>query len=314
MEPLTLTPAEIAAGLSAMKTIALADGALHDGERDLIAAAARALGADGEVDAVAPIAPEALAAALPDARTRERALQAMLLVALMDGEASDAEVACIERFARALSVDEPRVEALRLLAAGRVRLMWLHLARRSFGRRELEEALRDEGVRGLWRVIGPMIGMAKDYELARRYNDLGALPQGTFGRAYWEFITSSGLGFPGEANAVPERGVWHDLSHVLSGYGTDPDGEVQVVSFIAGYRREDPFFWLFTIALQFHLGLKVSPYSPAGITGRFDPDKVLRALQRGMAMNVDLSDRWDYRPLLPLPLEEVRRMCNVPPP
>ena len=111
---------------------------------------------------------------------------------------------------------------------------------------------------------------------------------------------------------VAEEGVWHDLSHVLAGYGTTPEGEVAVVSFIAGYRREDPFFWVFTIALQFHLGIKVSPYSP-NLTGHFDPALVLGAMQRGMAMTHDLSTGWDYWPDLPLPLDDVRRKYGVAP-
>ncbi len=84
------------------------------------------------------------------------------------------------------------------------------------------------------------------------------------------------------------------------------------MSFIAGYRREDPFFWLFTIALQFHLGIKLSPYSPA-LLGHFDPELVLRALRRGMAMTRDLSVDYDPWPDMTRPLEEVRQAYGVPP-
>ncbi|HMR72159.1 MAG TPA: hypothetical protein PKA84_18220, partial [Rubrivivax sp.] len=54
----------------------------------------------------------------------------------------------------------------------------------------------------------------------------------------------------------------------------------QVVSFIAGFSRQDPFFWLFTITLQFHLGIGVSPYS-APEKGLFDPVRVFAAFERG---------------------------------
>lgn len=314
METLSLSPDHARLALGAMRAVARANGETAPHEQTLLDAAADALGvAPDDPRAEAPT-PATLAAQITDAPTRERLVQALVIMALIDGAAEPVEVDAIARYADALGVDEPRVRNLRQLAAGRVHFMWMDLARRSFARATFGDALREEGPRGVWKIVAPMVGLGRDYELARRYIELGALPHGTLGRAYWEFITSNGFGFPGEPGAVAERGVWHDLSHVLSGYGTDPDGEVQVVSFIAGYRREDPFFWLFTIALQFHLGVRVSPYSPGGVKWRFDPARVIRAVRRGMALTRDLSVGWDYWPELARPLDEVRRALNVPPP
>lgn len=98
----------------------------------------------------------------------------------------------------------------------------------------------------------------------------GQLAPGTLGRAYFDFVNGHGLPFPGERKAVAERGVWHDLSHVLGGYDITPIDEALVVSFIAGYRNEDPFFWLFTIALQFQVGIRISPFFP-GLVDRIEP-------------------------------------------
>lgn len=310
MDRLVLTADEAAAGLRMMKAVALADGALGEKEITLIEAAARAIGHPCDARALDPAAPEEVARALGTETLRERAVQAAIVAALIDGEATAPEAATIESFAKALGVDEPRVKNVRQLARGHIRLMWLDLARRSFARPIFEEALRKKGLAGVYEIVAPMVGLGKNPDLARRYNDLGKLPEGTLGRAYWRFIVDNELGFPGEG-VVAEEGVWHDLSHVLGGYGVDPEGEVDVVSFIAGYRREDPFFWVFTIALQFHLGIKVSPYSP-GLVGRFDPERVLAALRRGMAMNRDLSVDWDWWEDLPLPLEEVRARYGVP--
>jgi len=312
MARVAIGPEVVDAALRLMKTVALADGDLSEREVGLIEAAARALGAPCDAATLEPIEIDDAASALGDPVTRERAVQAALLVAMIDGEATMPEVTAIEHFASGLGVDDPRIANLRQLARGQVRRMWLDLARRSFAKPVFEEAIEKRGLAGAWRIVAPMIGLGKDADLARRYNDLGKLPAGTLGRAYWDFIVSNELGFPGEG-VVAEEGVWHDLSHVLGGYGVDPEGEVQVVSFIAGYRREDPFFWLFTIALQFHLGIKVSPYSP-GLHGHFDPDLVLKALQRGMAMTRDLSVGWDYHADLGRPLDEVRADYGVPPP
>jgi tellurite resistance protein len=311
VERLAPTVEEAVAALRMMKAIALADGGLDEREVSLIGASARALGVSCDARTLAPATAEEVGAALGDPRLRERAVQAAVLVAMIDGTAAHAEVEAIEHFAAALGVDEPRVRNLRQLADGHVRRLWLDLARRSFARPIFERALKERGLEGVLRIALPMVGLGKDPDLARRYNDLGKLPEGTLGRAYWRFVVDNDLGFPGEG-VVAEDGVWHDLSHVLGGYDTSPAGEVSVVSFIAGYRREDPFFWLFTIALQFHLGVKVSPYSPP-LHGHFDPALVLAALHRGMAMNRDLSVDWDYRSDLERSVDEVRSAYGVPP-
>lgn len=311
MERLALTDAEARAGLGVVKGVALADGALAPEEIALLDAAGRALGiSDGA--GVPAFSPEAAAAALASPVARERAVQAAIFVSMIDGRAADEEVREVERYAAALGVTDPRIHNLRQLARGQVKRMWIDLARRSFARPVFERALRERGLGGLWEIAAPMVGLGKDPELARRFIALGELPEGTLGHAYFRFIVDNDLGFPGEG-PVAADGVWHDLTHVLAGYGTDPRGEISVVSFVAGYRREDPFFWLFTITLQFHLGIKVSPYSPGEI-GRVDPEDVLRALRRGMAVTRDLSDGWDYFPELARPLEDVRRDLGVPPP
>lgn len=310
--PFSLTSEEATAGLRAMMTCARADGAESDSEVELVTVAASMLGeAIGDPRALVSITPSELALAFPDPSRRERALQAMILMALVDGDVTGTEVALVSSFAKELGIDEPRVQNLRHVAEGRLRTLWLDLARRSFARPIFERTLKEKGVRGVWKIVGPMMGLAQDPELARRYIALGELPEGTLGHAYFRFIVDNDLGFPGEG-IVAEEGVWHDVTHVISGYDTTPEGELSVVSFIAGYTREDPFFWLFTIVLQFHLGIQVSPYSP-GAVGHFDAGLVLRALRRGMDVTRDLSKGFDPFPEFEKPLELVRREMNVLP-
>lgn len=308
---LQLPQSEAIATLRAMSTVAAAHAPVEPIEQRWIDAVAAMLGVDHGAHDLSPCGPDLVASTVADPRARERVVQAMILMAILDGEATADEVAVVDKFAAALAVDEPRLRSLDLLARGRTLAMWLGLARRSFARRTFEQALREEGLGGVWRIVGPMVGMAGDPDLVRRYNDLGKLPAGTLGRTYWEFIVQNDLRFPGEPGAVAERGLWHDMSHVLGGYGVDPHGEVSVVSFIAGYRRDDPFFWLFTIALQFHVGLRVSPYSQ-GHRGHFEPERVLAALRRGLAMNTDISEGWDPWPFMAEPLDQVRARLGVP--
>jgi hypothetical protein len=233
------------------------------------------------------------------------------MVALMDERVAPEEVEIIGRFAAACGVSEPRVENLSQLARGATTMLWLDLARRSFARDVFAETLKTKGLAGVWKIVGPILGRASDPDLARRYIALGELADNTVGRAYFKLLVDNEFPFPGEKGAVAEEGVWHDFSHVIGGYGADPIGELEVVSFIAGFARQDPFFWLFTITLQFHLGVRVSPFA-GGSPGHFDPARIGRALSRGAGMNVDLSvlgfDPWVY---FSRDLEAVRREMGL---
>lgn len=296
--------------LRAMHTVALADGEITAKERATLDAAARALGRDAS--ALVPIEPEALAAAGLSAIEAERVVQSMILVAVLDGVGSPAEADVVEAAARALGVDEPRVHNLRQLADGHLRLLRWDLTRRGYARDELVRTFREEGVAGVYHTFGPLLGVGSDARTAQRWIALGELPEGTLGRSYFDFLVENGLGFPGEDDALGERGVWHDMLHVVGGYPVTPVGEAEVVAFMAGFRREDPFFWLFTVALQFQVGLVISPFAP-GVADQIDPARFLRHHRRGAKVRVDLSADWDFRADLARPLADVRAALGVVP-
>src|SRR5262249_5763607 len=152
----------------------------------------------------------------------------------------------------------------------------------------------------------------EDPEEARRYNRLGLLPEGTFGRALWRHWVERDFALPGQRDGLPAFAIFHDLGHVLAGYDTDPAGEAQPAAFQAGYVRHDGFMSLLSAIAQFHLGIKITPIAPAGV-GYLDVDKVMVALSRGAACNADLSDNWDFWPHMPRPLDEVRAELGIPP-
>ncbi len=315
-------------GLRVMFTVAQANGALHPGEVALLEASARAFGVVlEETEAVLEvlgqdsasrenwrgivrIAPGALAQEL-SVESRERVLQAGILMAIMDGEVDEAEIGTVEAFARALGVSEPRVHNLKQLAQGHVKLLWFDLARHSFARDIFEQELHDKGLGGVWKIVAPLLGMANNEALAQRFRATEHMPAGSLGRAYWEYLDPYGFGLPGEHKGVPETGVWHDITHVLSGYEATPPEEILVVCFTAGFYEKDPFFWIFTIVLQYHLGIQVSPYSHS-LRGTFDPEVAIEALQRGAACKEDLI-QWDYWPHMERPLEEVRAELGIVP-
>ncbi len=309
MHLMEMSPRSAAWVLRAMRRVAEVDGEAHPLEDAMMQVAADLCGISA--DLFESCGPEELVTAALPAKDAERLIQACILVALMDERVAEEEVEIIRRFAVACGVSEPRLKNLSQLARGATRTLWLDLARRSFARSVFEETMKTKGFSGVWKIIGPMLGRAHDPDLARRYIALGELPENTVGHAYFQLLVDNEFPFPGEKGGVAEAGLWHDLSHVIGGYGTDAAGELEVVAFIAGFARQDPFFWLFTVTLQFHLGVRVSPYA-AGTRGKFDPGRVGRAFARGARMNVDLSeqgfDPWAY---FPRDLERVRREMGL---
>lgn len=297
----------------AMRAVAVADGTETEKERALLEVARDAFGFTEPTDTFAPLDPETDRAELDGLSPvdRERVVQSMLLMAIMDGAGAREEAALVERVAAHLGVDEPRVHNLRQLAEGRVRFMHLDLARKGYARAELLATAREEGVRGLLMTFGPLVGLGKDPEIARRYIALGELPAGTVGRTYFDLVTRNDLQFPGEG-PIGERGVWHDMIHVVGGYDVDPRGEAEVVAFMAGFRREDPFFWVFTSVLQFQVGLRLSPFAP-GVPARIDPRAYMRHFERGSKVTCDLSRDWDFRADFATALVDVQRRYNVLP-
>jgi len=102
-------------GLRAMKTVAMADGALDDAERQMLTSVQMILGTHYTVEDLAPITPEELASGLSDRQVRYQLVQGLIVVSLIDGNANRDETEAVEQFARALEVDAPEVRDLRYL-------------------------------------------------------------------------------------------------------------------------------------------------------------------------------------------------------
>ncbi len=298
---------EVPAALGALRAI---HPQLDDAQRQFLDVIARIHGVTLD-DAPAPASPDDTANAIVDPHRRKRLVQLALITTMVDGAISPSEIAAVDHLAYALAIDERAMRTLRHLARRHNRMARAGLVRRIAGR-FAAEAWRDEGWSGVRKMFGPLFGLGANAAVAAKYQQLEHLPAGSFGRAFWEHITTNGFAFPGEKGGFPERGLFHDLGHVLAGYGTDPASEIQQAAFQSGFMRNDGFAFLFFGIVQFHLGVKVTPIADPDV-GLFDVDKVMTALARGAACKVDLSDRWDFWPLMPRPLDEVRADLGVPP-
>ncbi len=317
-----LTPPASAApfGLRALAMIArAADGGLVDTHRVLLDTAQKLLlGTELDVAAVPEIDPATLREHFADRALARQLVRGMLVVSLAVGPTTPAQMELIEQFADALGIDEPAVDAIEHLAHGEMVRFVLDFHRRSNLRDYLENQYRNQG--GLLAVIKGLLefrGVVHDDALAARFAALGDLPEETLGHAFFHHYRQADFAFPGEPGGFPMGAVFHDAGHVLAGYDTTPEGELQIACFQAGYRQSDNAFFTILFAVLLHTaGINIAPLPMPHHPGRIGEGdlaaRMLHALRRGSQVNTDLADGWDLWSHAELPLAEVRRRLGVP--
>jgi hypothetical protein len=312
-------PEEAMLCLRAMRSVvARADG-VPPASRALMEAAKHAvLNIDADIDALPAITPAELAAGVQTPGLADQFVQAMLINVLADGMPDPECMARVESFAAALGVAAPALHTTRLLCEQHMMLFRLDFMRRSHIKDIFVDQYRHHGgIRGVAAAVLGLRGLREDAELAKRYMALGDLPADTFGYAYFHHCRDQGFAFPGEPNGFPEAGAYHDMTHVLAGYGTAPEEEMLVGAFQAGYKQLNPFYVLLFVVFSFGTGVNVTPVNQPHITSILATpglaSRFIRAVERGRQVNTDLSDGWDYWPALRLPLAEARRQLNVTP-
>jgi ubiquinone biosynthesis protein COQ4 len=148
---------------------------------------------------------------------------------------------------------------------------------------------------------------------------LAALSAGSFGRHYHAFMASEGLTADGLVDAsksqlfeAPSDEVrlfaarerdWHDLEHVLTGYGRDPLGEICVLAFFTAQSWYPGLLLIVSVGM-----LKIKRELPG--------QPVMRAVWE--AWRNGRKAAWlsalDWEGLLPRPLNLVRQEVGVRPP
>ncbi|MCA9705805.1 MAG: TerB family tellurite resistance protein [Myxococcales bacterium] len=262
---------------------------------------------------IEPISPSAAALALPQPELRVQLVRLAIMAAMVDGRPDEATVRRVEQLAAALDVDSPALLDLRYLSQGRHLRLWLHLMPRFWVADALRRHVRAHGWWSVVRMIGVTLRLWSDRRVTARFEAFDDRPN-TLGKRLLEFLRGASIPLPGHRGAAPYLVAYHDLSHVLAGYATDPRSEVQAACFQAGYRQADPFTLVFFVLCQFHLGLRMTPAAKAEV-GCFDPFRAIDALYRGAAMNRDLTDgTWDFWAYLGEDVDDLRRRYHVVPP
>ena len=293
--------------LGALRRVALANGQFTEAEAALIEGIAELHAEPLNADALPNVSPAQLAVVLTDVHRRKRAVQLAIITSLVEGQPSEASSVAVAELARALDVSDHGLRVLDRVAHERSMLARLDMLRRI-----QRFVAQGNGPSFVSVALPSLLGFGRDESVAARYRALAELPSGTLGRALYDHYREHDFALPGEKGGIPEAMLFHDVGHVISGYGVDPQGEIQQASFQAGYARRDGFVFLLFGILQFHLGLRVTPVA-RGEHGYFDVPKVLRALARGAACMVDFSDRFDFFAHAAEPVAALRERWRVPP-
>jgi hypothetical protein len=296
--------------LRVLRTALNPQGALNAAERTFLDTYARIVGREPVRTDPQPIAPQEVV--VEGAHRRKRLVQLSALAVLLGRPVRPESLVFLKQLASMLGAHDAAIDVIDALAKGRhlkVRLLAMRRAMRVM----LKEAYLAEGVMGVLRVpLAMALKAPVNKDKLWNYKKLGLLPEGTLGREYWKFMVTEGFNFPGEPAGIVDSVAYHDIAHVLAGHEATPLGEIQQGSFQGGNRREDGFFFIQMVILQFHQGVQVTPATGA-VTGNFQPELVLWAIHRGAMCNVDLTHQWNFWPLMTLPLDDARaRIALLP--
>ena len=324
---LAVIPADTATADACMRGVI---GALCPGDRPLsrvqhdmlFAVASELWGYDVDPSGLPPLSAQELAERITDPVDRRRLVQLMVTLELLLHPLPPEVGNQVRAYARVLGVHEPTVRAARLLAHDQAALMYMCIQRNSWYPAETRRDIRHGH---LFDLLGSKLAYyaaAQDDRIARRWRALGDLPEGTWGRGVHDFYRGNGFPFPGERHGIYEVGAKHDWVHVLTDYGTTPEGEIDVFAFIAAAMPDPQGFVLLVVTLGiFQNGSVRHMFGRRVLAGGVDvmetpgaPQRFADALRRGARCGVDVLGGVDHFALADQPLDAIRERFNVLPP
>jgi hypothetical protein len=303
--------------LGAMRQVALAGGhAISHVDTASIAAAGRYLlrrPGLGDIGTLPAIEPPDLMAIVANREVAREAVKYLTIMALVDGVLDHGKLGRVLEYARALDVEENYLTEMVEAASGHMAWVVADMTRKNLesitGKPWTKE--RDPAT---W--FTPYSGASADPALVARYEALSNLPDGSLGKALWDFDKKNGYPFPGDPAALNAAfGTPHDCTHVISGYDTSLRGEILVSTFTAAMHPINPMAGhILPVIFNGHLGVKFNDVATSATDG-FDPDEFWHAWARGRDMAVDLfAPDWNLWDWVERDLQELRREWNVAPP
>jgi hypothetical protein len=308
----SLSPAAIDALAQACSALVSGEGQMAptEREREQLNALFPALVGVAWPAAVDPRLPVGLSGLITEHRQRQEVMQLFTLLAFLEPKLEAQKVAVLQRLAEELGIEAAVVNDLEQVCRGHVLKAFGDLYRRTF------RDINDDGVvQGYSRFILPMLGLGIDKVHQARYQALAGSAPGSLGAGLHAYYDHNGFPYPGSRQGLPYDYVAaHDVHHVIGGYATDPDGELQVLAFSMGLFPDHALLIAIPPLMQFQVGIAdplASSVAPK-LTDQLRAPAFAAALERGANVVGPIRDlHWDFWEWIERPLVEVRRDLNV---
>ena len=257
------------------------------------------------------IKPADLAEKISDTNKREQLLQILILLPYVDMKVDPRMVAIVDDFAEHLEIHPQTIKDLHRVRDNHLKRLLIDFGRRSLGEFPgLDSA--PKVIKGVITMFHQAVG---DRAVAERYQQLESYPEGSLGHTVFHWYRDRNWALPGEKKSTSELLLNHDCCHILGGFNTDVQGEMNVAAFQAGL-FDDGFGFesLLEVILDFHLG---KAFSTVGdiippSTGAFHPNDAMAGYEKGLACNTNLIRDLDFWSEAEQSVSNLRQKFNIP--
>ncbi|MGB5832255.1 MAG: hypothetical protein WBG92_09740 [Thiohalocapsa sp.] len=300
--------------LAAMAAVAGANGVeSSDMDRRMLAGANQyVFGIDlpCEPSALPISTPASLAKALAGTDLAQDAIRILTVMSLVDGKLDRDRIGAVFAYADALGIKDHYLDLLRMSIAGEEPAPLAEMTNANMlsitGKPWTSGPIED------W--LMPYADGHEDKATAERFEALQELPTESFGHHFWAHFKQNSYEFPGEPTALNAIfSVPHDSAHVLTGFVTDPHGELLVSTFTSTMHPYYPLAGhVLPVIFSWHLNIEINKVA-RDARGALDPDLFWRAWAAGAATRVDTFDpHWSFWDHVDVPLVELRRRWAIP--
>jgi len=252
---------------------------------------------------------------------RTSAMHLAVVLEMMEHPLRPEVAESVSSFFAGIGVVDHLLDDARLIADRHFSALAADLARHSWYHEATVEGRRDGKLVELMGSRLAELGVLPDPFVARRWRALEQCPSGSWGRGVYDFYVSHGFPFPGERHGIYEVGARHDWVHVLTEYGSDAEGELDVFAFIAATMPGESGLALLAVTLGIFQNDALKKVRGKVIrNARVDTlsadgavDRWALAFWRGTQCNTDIMGEVDLFAMKDVLIEDARRRFNIIP-
>jgi hypothetical protein len=252
---------------------------------------------------------------------RQRMLQFMLLSAIVLVPLPEEVINRVEEYGWEMGVSNDMLRVAHRYAHGSLGLALIDFQRSGY--MDEWEPAHAEPLHTSIALSDAWQACISDPALVARWEALRGLPDGTLGREVVKFYDARGFAFPGQPGSAPPLLAQHDWVHVLAGYGSTVECELEVFGFISRANDDPRAFSLLAMVISlFETGYMASgaglfAYDRGHLSHEGMAVRLADAMRRGAlvaahAGSPDLLQR-DWFVDASRPVEEVRAELGIVP-